>query len=83
MNIDKNVEEDGVIFMSIKGDEQNTKAPDAEAKKAAADGEASGGKGKEDVVILAIESSCDESAAAIRFTEAWFRRSLQGSTLKR
>jgi hypothetical protein len=32
MNIDKNVEEDGVIFMSIKGDEQNTKAPDAEAK---------------------------------------------------
>ena len=65
MNIDKNVEEDGVIFMSIKGDEQNTKAPDAEAKKAAADGEASGGKEKEDVVILAIESSCDESAAAV------------------
>ncbi len=65
MNIDKNVEEDGVIFMSIKGDEQNTKAPDAEAKKAADDGEASGGKGKEDVVILAIESSCDESAAAV------------------
>ena len=47
MNIDKNVEDDGVIFMSIKGDEQNTKA------------------GDEDTLILAIESSCDESAAAV------------------
>ena len=47
MNIDKNGEDDGVIFMSIKGDEQNKKA------------------GDEDTLILAIESSCDESAAAV------------------
>jgi N6-L-threonylcarbamoyladenine synthase len=46
MQIDKNVENDGVIFMSIKDEKAG----------AAADG---------DVTILAIESSCDETAAAV------------------
>ncbi len=46
MQIDKNVENDGVIFMSIKDEEKHT----------ASDG---------DVTILAIESSCDETAAAV------------------
>lgn len=49
MKIDKNVENDGVIFMSIKGD-------DKEALTASEGG---------DVTILAIESSCDETAAAV------------------
>lgn len=49
MEVNKKVEEDGVIFMSIKDKE------DAEIKK----------ENKDDVVILAIESSCDESAAAV------------------
>ncbi|MBP3277461.1 MAG: tRNA (adenosine(37)-N6)-threonylcarbamoyltransferase complex transferase subunit TsaD, partial [Butyrivibrio sp.] len=48
MKIDKNVENDGVIFMSIKGDDK----------------ERSGAEG-DDVTILAIESSCDETAAAV------------------
>ena len=46
MQIDKNVEKDGVIFMSIK---------DGSTAKAS----------EEDVTILAIESSCDETAAAV------------------
>ena len=46
MQIDKSVEKDGVIFMSIK-DEAASKAGDG------------------DVTILAIESSCDETAAAV------------------
>jgi N6-L-threonylcarbamoyladenine synthase len=49
MKIDKNVENDGVIFMSIK--ENNEEACDT-----AHEG---------DVTILAIESSCDETAAAV------------------
>ncbi len=46
MQIDKNVEKDGVIFMSIK-DEEHVSTGDG------------------DVTILAIESSCDETAAAV------------------
>ena len=48
MEINKNVEDDGVIFMSIKDNKEEAKAP-----------------GGEDVTILAIESSCDETAAAV------------------
>ena len=47
MEINKNVEDDGVIFMSIKGNEESTE------------------KEGNDVTILAIESSCDETAAAV------------------
>jgi N6-L-threonylcarbamoyladenine synthase len=52
MNIEKNVEDDGVIFMSIKPEEdsQGAKEPVAE---------------NDSVTILAIESSCDETAAAV------------------
>ena len=50
MEINKNVEDDGVIFMSIK-------------ENGDGDSEAVGGAG--DVTILAIESSCDETAAAV------------------
>ncbi len=60
MNIDKNVEDDGVIFMSIKDEEQNKDS----AKEGAGDAK-SCGKSDEDLLILAIESSCDESAAAV------------------
>ncbi len=49
MEINKNVEDDGVIFMSIKDGKSN------EIKEA----------GNGDVTILAIESSCDETAAAV------------------
>ena len=49
MKIDKNVENDGVIFMSIKEN-------DEKASESVHDG---------DVTILAIESSCDETAAAV------------------
>ena len=52
MQIDKNVEDDGVIFMSIKEGAQ-------QAEGSAATGDNS------DVTILAIESSCDETAAAV------------------
>lgn len=48
MEINKSVEDDGVIFMSIK--DKN---------------EESSGSGSEDVTILAIESSCDETASAV------------------
>ena len=51
MEINKNVEDDGVIFMSIK-DQKDGPSEKAE-------------KGAEDVTILAIESSCDETAAAV------------------
>ncbi len=47
MQIDKNVEKDGVIFMSVKSDSDGV------------------GDGSGDVTILAIESSCDETAAAV------------------
>ena len=49
MQIDKNVEEEGVIFMSIK-----EAAEDAPKESS-----------RDDVTILAIESSCDETAAAV------------------
>ncbi len=49
MEINKNVEDDGVIFMSIKDGKSE------ELKKV----------GSGDVTILAIESSCDETAAAV------------------
>ncbi|RKM54521.1 tRNA (adenosine(37)-N6)-threonylcarbamoyltransferase complex transferase subunit TsaD [Butyrivibrio sp. X503] len=53
MEINKNVEDDGVIFMSIKDKDkkEDTKVNDP--------------AGDEDVTILAIESSCDETAAAV------------------
>ena len=49
MKIDKNVENDGVIFMSIKENDEKTAETGHEG----------------DVTILAIESSCDETAAAV------------------
>lgn len=53
MEINKNVEDDGVIFMSIKDKDkkEDIKVDDS--------------VGDEDVTILAIESSCDETAAAV------------------
>ncbi len=53
MEINKNVEDDGVIFMSIK---------DKDKKE---DIKVNDSVGDEDVTILAIESSCDETAAAV------------------
>ncbi len=47
--IERRTEEDGVIFMSVKNDKN-----DAEANQE-----------KDDITILAIESSCDETAAAV------------------
>ncbi len=49
MKIDKNVENDGVIFMSIKENDERAQETGSEG----------------DVTILAIESSCDETAAAV------------------
>ena len=49
MKIDKNVENDGVIFMSIKENDERAQETSSEG----------------DVTILAIESSCDETAAAV------------------
>ena len=57
MQIDKNVEGDGVIFMSIK--DESSKAADGELQEKGKNG------APEDVIILAIESSCDETAAAV------------------
>lgn len=54
MIIDKKTEDDGVIMMSIKSGEKET-APDKEKEAS----------GKDHVTILAIESSCDETAAAV------------------
>ena len=50
MEINKNVEDDGVIFMSIKENGEHSE---------------NSGTGAKDVTILAIESSCDETAAAV------------------
>ncbi len=50
MEINKSVEDDGVIFMSIKNNEQEKSEEKA---------------GSKDTLILAIESSCDETAAAV------------------
>ena len=49
MQIEKSVEDDGVIFMSIKEGKSDEKQE----------------SGSDDVTILAIESSCDETAAAV------------------
>ena len=49
MQIDKNVEEDGVIFMSIREGTSGGRQENSDS---------------DDVTILAIESSCDETAAA-------------------
>ena len=54
--ITRRTEEDGVIFMSIK----NEKEAGAKAKEHAVSETADG-----DTLILAIESSCDETAAAV------------------
>ena len=54
MEINKNVEDDGVIFMSIKENGNETQGSAG-----------SGGDDAGDVTILAIESSCDETAAAV------------------
>lgn len=56
MQIDKNVEEDGVIFMSVK-----EKGEKAESDK----GTVADAKKDGDTIILALESSCDETAAAV------------------
>ena len=50
MEINKNVEDDGVIFMSIKENGEPSEKSEKSAK---------------DVTILASESSCDETAAAV------------------
>ncbi len=66
MQIDKNVEKDGVIFMSIKedkgtdDDKGSAENSVKEQKDSAVDS-----KSDRDVTILAIESSCDETAAAV------------------
>ncbi len=69
MQIDKNVENDGVIFMSIKGDDKDgeRKASSGTGAQKAAASDKSGLSASEgdDVTILAIESSCDETAAAV------------------
>ena len=49
MKVDKKIEDDGVIFMSVKNSEEGNSEKIND----------------EDVTILAIESSCDESAAAV------------------
>ncbi len=54
--ITRRTEEDGVIFMSIKNEEDTN---------AAQDNGTAGEKKSEDTLILAIESSCDETAAAV------------------
>ena len=54
MEINKNVEDDGVIFMSIKDNKDNKKGDCSTPSE-----------GAEDITILAIESSCDETAAAV------------------
>jgi len=69
MQIDKNVEDDGVIFMSIKGDDKDgeRKASSGTGAQKATASDKSGLSASEggDVTILAIESSCDETAAAV------------------
>ena len=59
MQIDKNVEDDGVIFMSIKEGAEGT------GSETGADQAGNASTDKGDVTILAIESSCDETAAAV------------------
>lgn len=56
MIIDKKTEDDGVIMMSIKSEDE-AKTSGAESKN--------GDVKKDHVTILAIESSCDETAAAV------------------
>jgi N6-L-threonylcarbamoyladenine synthase len=67
MQIDKNVEKDGVIFMSIK-DEENSGAHNGNSqgdKNVRTSGCSDEVGAEPDVTILAIESSCDETAAAV------------------
>ena len=67
MQIDKNVEKDGVIFMSIK-DEENSGAHNGNSqgdKNVRTSGGSDEDGAEPDVTILAIESSCDETAAAV------------------
>ena len=54
MKIDKTTEEDGMIMMSVKLDETRTSETDEQELKE-----------KKHITILAIESSCDETAAAV------------------
>ena len=65
MKIDKNVENDGVIFMSIKGDDKGDGTETGAAKAAVSSSATASAGGSGDVTILAIESSCDETAAAV------------------
>ncbi len=65
MQIDKNVENDGVIFMSIKGDDKGDGAETGASKAAVSGSACSSDREGGDVTILAIESSCDETAAAV------------------
>lgn len=65
MQIDKNVENDGVIFMSIKGDNKGNGTETGASKAAVSDSASAPAGGSGDVTILAIESSCDETAAAV------------------
>lgn len=55
MIIDKKTEDDGVIMMSIKSGEEAS-SPNKESEDSS---------GQKHVTILAIESSCDETAAAV------------------
>ena len=65
MKIDKNVENDGVIFMSIKGDDKGDGVETGATRAGAFDSACSSDSEGGDVTILAIESSCDETAAAV------------------
>jgi len=65
MQIDKNVENDGVIFMSIKGDDKGDGTETGASKAAVSNSASASAGGSCDVTILAIESSCDETAAAV------------------
>ncbi|MBP3280208.1 MAG: tRNA (adenosine(37)-N6)-threonylcarbamoyltransferase complex transferase subunit TsaD [Butyrivibrio sp.] len=65
MQIDKNVENDGVIFMSIKGDDKGDGTETGASKAVVSDSASASAGGSGDVTILAIESSCDETAAAV------------------
>ena len=65
MQIDKNVENDGVIFMSIKGDDSADGAESGDSKAVVSGSTSSSDSKGDDVTILAIESSCDETAAAV------------------
>ena len=56
IKIDQKTDEDGVIMMSVHSEETEQHQEHAEKKAAAS---------KKEITILAIESSCDETAAAV------------------